>query len=131
MGHRLRFLVVDDDPVVLEVVRYRLDELGFEVSVRAEALGTSAAILQFRPDFVLLDLEMPGLPGMALARSLQANPLTQGVRIILHSSAAAERLAELATTPGIAGTIQKTGDDDVFQARIRGILAATLARRLA
>jgi PleD family two-component response regulator len=41
---RGKVLVVDDDPVILEVVRERLDAAGFDVYVREEALGTNNPI---------------------------------------------------------------------------------------
>src|SRR5262249_26271874 len=65
---RMRFMVVDDDPVVLEVTRERLSFMGYDVIVRESALGTSAAILRERPDVVLLDVNMPSLSGEQLAQ---------------------------------------------------------------
>jgi CheY-like chemotaxis protein len=39
---RGKVLVVDDDPVILEVIKERLDAAGYDVYVRADALGTSS-----------------------------------------------------------------------------------------
>ncbi len=64
-------LVVDDDPIVLEVTRERLEGAGYVVHIREEALGTSQWTAEFQPDIVLLDVNMPALTGLDLAQLLQ------------------------------------------------------------
>lgn len=116
-GH---ILVVDDDIVVLEVTRERLERAGFFVSTRSSALGTSAFIRKEKPRYILLDVNMPGLSGDALARLLaDGDP---GSRVILHSSQNRAALAALATTCGAIGVIEKTEDDDDFLAQLDSCL---------
>src|SRR5688500_602197 len=83
---RPRVLVVDDDPVTLEVVRERLETLGYVVTVRSEAIGTAQWIAQEQPEFVLLDVSMPALSGTGLAQILGRNSSTRSTAVILHSS---------------------------------------------
>ena len=118
------FLVVDDDRVSLEVTRERLERAGFEVVTRESALGTSAFIMKEKPDYVLLDVNMPGLTGDALAKLLKGRPHS---RVILHSCADRHRLAQLARECGAAGVIEKTNDERQFRAQLEaftGPLAA-------
>ena len=68
--NRRTVLVVDDDPIVLEVTRERLEGAGYIVYVREEALGTSQWSAEFQPDIVLLDVNMPALTGLDLAQLL-------------------------------------------------------------
>src|SRR5262245_1885960 len=82
--NKTTFLDVDDDPVVLEVARERLEALGFEVTTRDQSLGTSTWVMQHRPDFVLLDVMMPALNGSELASVILRRASTTA--IILHSS---------------------------------------------
>ena len=81
---KITFLVVDDDPIVLEVAKERLTGLGFEVTTRDQSLGTSTWVLQHRPDFVLLDVMMPALTGGELASVIKRRAMNTSV--ILHSS---------------------------------------------
>ena len=59
----MKVLVIDDDSIVLEVVTAALQDMGHEATARASAVGASTWILQERPDLVLVDLNMPTLPG--------------------------------------------------------------------
>jgi len=116
-GQRRRtFLVVDDDRVVLEVTRERLERAGFEVVTRESALGTSAFIMKEKPDYVLLDVNMPGLTGDALAKLLKGRDRRS--RVILHSCSDRKRLAKLAQECGAAGIIEKTEDERHFREQL-------------
>ncbi|MEO7035230.1 MAG: response regulator [Polyangiaceae bacterium] len=120
-------LVVDDDPIVLEVTKERLESAGYEVHVREEALGTSQWTAEFQPDIVLLDVNMPALAGTELAQLLKKRRATKGVAIILHSSIEPAELQSKLRAAGAVGAIQKTSDDRRFledferlAARLRG-----------
>ena len=118
------FLVVDDDLVALEVARERLERAGFEVVTRESALGTSVFIMKEKPDFVLLDVNMPGLTGDALAKLLTGRGPQS--RVILHSCSDPRRLATLARQCGAAGVIEKTADERRFRAQLEAFVG-TLA----
>ncbi len=112
---RARILVVDDSAIVLAVCRERLEEAGYEVSVRESALGTSAMVMRDRPDAVLMDVDLPGLSGDQIASLIRKNDAGEGTPIIiLHSSLTAQVLSRLAEQCGAAGFIQKTDDDALF-----------------
>ena len=107
-------LVVDDDPIVLEVVRERLESVGYEVHTREEALGTSQWTAEFHPDIILLDVNMPALAGTELAQLLKKRRATKDVAIILHSSIDSAELQGKLRAAGAVGAIQKTSDDRRF-----------------
>ena len=120
-------LVVDDDPIVLEVTKERLESVGYEVHIREEALGTSQWTAEFQPDIVLLDVNMPALTGTDLAQLLKKRRATKDVAIILYSSIDSSELQGKLRAAGAVGAIQKTGDDRRFledferlAARLRG-----------
>jgi DNA-binding NtrC family response regulator len=116
--HRGQVLVVDDDIVVLEITRERLERAGFSVVTRTSALGTSAYIRKEKPAHVLLDVNMPGLSGDALAKLIVDGDFRTGV--ILHSSQERQALAALAQKCGALGVIEKTDDDEYFRAQLEG-----------
>src|SRR5262245_33938822 len=109
-------LVVDDDEVTLEVTRERLERVGFTVSTRDTAIGTSALIVKTRPDYVLLDLNMPGIGGESIAKLLKQKQLPSVV--ILHSSMERNQLLTMAQACGAHGAIEKTHDERYFTSQL-------------
>ncbi len=90
----LRLLLVEDDATVAEVIRQLLQEQGHAVSHAAHGLAALGVIAGQEFDAGLLDLDLPGMDGLALARMLR----TQGFRVPLlavtaRSDAAAEAQA--------------------------------------
>ncbi|MDP9794266.1 DNA-binding response OmpR family regulator [Catenuloplanes nepalensis] len=69
MGYRV--LVVDDDPIVSDVVRRYLEQDGCEVRLAGDGAAGLAAVAAERPDLVVLDLMMPGVDGLEVCRRLR------------------------------------------------------------
>lgn len=119
---RLKILIVDDDPVVLEVTRERLERAGHEVHAREEALGTANWIFDHAPDLVLLDIQMPALSGTELALLLKRNAHTRRTGIIFHASRSMLSMAELVRSTGALGAIEKTPNEGIFMAQLHRLL---------
>jgi len=66
-----RVLIVDDDAASRRLLEVRLRALDCEVATAADGREALAAIQQEPPALVLLDLEMPRMPGMELLRALR------------------------------------------------------------
>lgn len=81
-------LVVDDDPVIADLLRVSFELEGWEVHSAADGEAGVAAARRLRPDVVLLDVMMPRLDGLAAARLLRKDPATAGTPIVLVSAKA-------------------------------------------
>ena len=66
-------LVVDDDPVVADLVAFRLQRLGLQVTVETDGESGLAAVHRLRPDLVVLDWLMPRMDGLEVCRALRAD----------------------------------------------------------
>ncbi len=75
--------IVDDDKANRELLDARLEGLGYEVRQAKDGLEALALIEQEEPDLVLLDIEMPGLDGLAVCRRIKAHPLRRLVPVVL------------------------------------------------
>jgi two-component system alkaline phosphatase synthesis response regulator PhoP len=64
-------LVVEDEPKILGVVRDYLVDAGFTVTTAADGPAALASARAVRPDLVVLDLGLPGMDGIDVARELQ------------------------------------------------------------
>ena len=71
---RIRILVVDDDPQLLDTLREYLDNLGNRYIVETATRGSEALrmVARARPHVVILDVEMPGMTGVEVLASLRA-----------------------------------------------------------
>jgi CheY-like chemotaxis protein len=91
-------LAVDDCPAMREIVRASLECRGY--NVRSVDSGSAAldATTEVCFDVILLDVEMPGLDGMAVGRALRSTPQTAAAAIAMHSS-----VTEAEVRTGFAG----------------------------
>ena len=118
-----RVLVVDDDPVILELVRGWLEEAGYAVEVRESALGTTQQVATEQPDVVLLDVMMPALSGGELAQLIRRHHRTSLAAVILHSSLEPQELEALVHKTGALGALAKTSDGERFVAEFDRLVA--------
>lgn len=106
-------LVVDDDPQHLSATHDILRAEGYRVLTQQRPFGVTNLILRHKPDLVLLDVNMPGLSGDALALILSDNPLSAGTRVVFHSSNDEDSLRLLTRKYGAQGYICKGNPHDL------------------
>lgn len=120
MGERV--LVVDDERDIATVLEINLSAEGFEVEIATEPQQALERALVFRPDLVLLDVNMPGMDGLQVTRALRSDALTASTSIILLTAKASvdDRLIGLAS--GADDYITKPFDIDEVLSRVRAAL---------
>jgi len=82
-ARRRRVLIVDDDPTFLLLATEALKQSDIEVGTAATATEALGAFAQFRPDLVLLDVDVPGGNGFDICRAMRAAPVNGDVPVIL------------------------------------------------
>src|SRR6266513_353546 len=111
-------LIIDDSVVVLEAARSILQRAGYRVITRNRPSGSITAILNEKPDVVLLDLNMPTLSGEAILKVLGKTQNRPDSMVLLHSSLPLETLKMKAMSAGAHGYIQKTDNSAEFLRRL-------------
>jgi DNA-binding response OmpR family regulator len=81
-------LVVDDDPDVCDLVAYKLEQAGFVVRRASDGDAALRAVAAERPDLVLLDIMMPGVPGLEVLRRWRADSATAALPVIMLTAKA-------------------------------------------
>jgi len=76
-------LVVDDDPIFLELLAGMLRSAGHEVLVAADGAAALAACRRVRVDLIVADWIMPGVDGVELCQNLKEDPFLRQIYVIL------------------------------------------------
>ncbi len=78
-----KILVIDDYPPILDILRILLPIEGHEVSTAADG-PEGLRLAECTPfDLALIDVDMPGLDGISVCKSLMSNPATRNVRVLM------------------------------------------------
>jgi DNA-binding response OmpR family regulator len=115
-------LVVDDEPKIVEVVGDYLRNAGFSVTTAADGDSAVAAARARPPDLVVLDLGLPGLDGLDVARELRR---TSPVPIIMLTARGEETDRVLGLELGADDYLVKPFSPRELLARVRAVLRRT------
>lgn len=102
-----RILVVDDSQLVTKVVTGVLIDAGYEVEAVNSPFGVPEALNRFRPDMVMMDLNIPGLNGTKIIELITAKDYDFDFCIVVYSSEDDDALKQAADMKGVSGYIRK------------------------
>jgi two-component system OmpR family response regulator len=122
-GQRLRVLVVDDEPNILDVISMALRYESFEVATAANGREALAGVREFRPHLILLDIMLPDMEGFEVARRLGAD--RAGVPIIFLTARDTTEDKVRGLTMGGDDYVTKPFSLEELVARIRALLRRT------
>jgi two-component system phosphate regulon response regulator PhoB len=115
-------LVIEDDPDIVEVVRYNLEREGFRV---LDARDGERGLEQTRrgaPDLVLLDLMLPGIDGLEVCRQLRSADETRAVPVIVLTAKSEEADVIVGLEMGADDYLTKPFSPRELVARVRAVL---------
>jgi two-component system chemotaxis response regulator CheY len=99
-------LIVDDDPMIRQVLRLMLREAGFTlVGEAADGDEGLAACVRYKPDVVCLDINMPGSDGLSTLQKIKTD--MPGTIVIMVTGDASAAVVRDAIAKGAAGYIVK------------------------
>jgi two-component system, cell cycle response regulator DivK len=116
-------LIVDDNPANLKLARVLLSSEGFEVRTAADAVEALRVLGQFRPRLILMDLQLPGMDGFELTRTLKADPAYGDVIVVALTAYAMKGDEETARAAGCDGYIAKPIDTRSLPQVLAGYLS--------
>jgi CheY-like chemotaxis protein len=118
-----RVLVVDDNELNLELVRYVLESGGLQVDSVADAEQALSCLALGLPDLILMDIQLPGMDGLALTRRLKAEPATRHLPIIAFTAYAMSGDELNFLKAGCDGYLSKPIDVRRFADQVRAFLS--------
>ncbi|HVA68768.1 MAG TPA: response regulator [Candidatus Binataceae bacterium] len=119
---RHRILVVEDEADIRELVRYNLEREGFIVDEAADATAALERIAKRTPDVAVLDLMLPGMPGLELCRRIRSVPETATLPILILTAKGTEIDKVLGLEMGADDYVVKPFSPREVVARIRALL---------
>ncbi len=120
-----RILIVDDEADFIELVKFRLANLGCEFLVANDGVHALTQARQFKPDLILLDILLPDLDGLSVCEILKRQPATKKIPVIFMS----------ALSPGVSKRTAMLQAEDFFtkpldlerlEQRVAGLLKPVL-----
>ena len=117
-----RILVVDDDPGIRSLLTDVLEMEGYEVSVAVDGLAAVQAVEAAAPDFVILDVMMPGLDGFAVLSAIRAQG-GEPVPVLMLTAAAEPGTNSRAWADGVDYYLAKPFTADAVLDLIDGVLS--------
>lgn len=115
-------LVADDDPDVLDLVRYRLERSGYAVATAVDGAEAVRLAGELSPALAVLDVMMPCLNGYEVTRRLRENPATAGIPVILLTAKAQEADVQEGFGAGADDYIRKPFSPRELSARVQAVL---------
>ena len=81
-----KILLIDDEPDITELIKFHLDNKGYEVKIASNGLEGISIATEFYPDLILLDVMMPEMDGVEVCQKLKENPKTKDILICFLSA---------------------------------------------
>ena len=117
-----KILVVDDDDTILLVFRTHLSKAGHTVETAIDGMEALKKVTSFKPELILLDINMPRMSGFEVAKRLKENPETKNIPIFIMTSLKQEINIKKAYELGIEEYITKPTNVEHLKLRINKFL---------
>lgn len=118
----MKVLVIDDDPVVFEVIRATGQTHGFDIHGAGTGEGGIESALSWKPDVIVLDLNLPDMMGFDVCRRLRDMNDTRNIPILMLTSETGQERVLEGFESGVDDYVRKPFDPPELFARLRVIL---------
>lgn len=118
-----QILLIDDEPNIIEAIRFILTRGGYSVASHGNGLDAMAVIAAARPDLVILDLMLPGRSGFDILQDLRSNPATAALPVLMLTAKGQPRDREMAQRLGASLFLSKPFANADILAAVRSLLA--------
>jgi two-component system alkaline phosphatase synthesis response regulator PhoP len=119
---RYRVLVVEDDADIRELIRYNLADEGFAVDEAADGAQALERMQRRMPDLIVLDLMLPGMPGLEICRRIRSTPATAQLPVLIVTAKGTEVDRILGLEMGADDYVVKPFSPRELVARVKALL---------
>lgn len=104
---KIKILLVEDDQMIVELYKLKLEESGFEVTVTEKGSEALEIAKKDQPDLILLDIILPEIDGFAILQTLKAESGTKKIPVLLLTNLSQESDQQKGTQLGADGYFVK------------------------
>ena len=115
-----KILIVDDEVMLVDMIRMRLEDSGYLVDSANDGLEALSKIALMSPDLIVLDIYMAKMDGYTMLKELRKNKKTKNTPVIVLTASGKHR--EIFDKEGISDYMVKPFDTEDFLARIDKVL---------
>ena len=83
---KTKILIVDDEPVVRDILQKKLDKLGYDALTACDGTEGLDVAVKEHPDLILLDVMMPNKDGFEMLQDIRANDATRDISVIMATA---------------------------------------------
>lgn len=125
MDNPKTILICDDDPLLVDLLEYRLASRGYTIVVAEDGGKALRRLQEMRPDAILLDAMMPVIDGYEVLRKIKENPDTAGIPVIMLTARKQEQDIVMALELGANDYLVKPFIPEELVARLGRLLEAS------
>lgn len=119
MGKRV--LLIEDEPNIIEAIRFVLTRDGWQVQTHSEGATALRRIIEDRPDVVILDVMLPGKSGFDILSDLRAEPGFADLPVLLLTAKGQAADRARAERSGASGFMTKPFSNAEMVASVRAL----------
>jgi two-component system alkaline phosphatase synthesis response regulator PhoP len=117
-----KILVVDDEEDILELLKFKLSQEGYQVTSAASGEEALSCVRSGTPDLIVLDLMLPGIDGIEVTRELKNDPDTKNIPIVMLTAKGEEADIVIGLELGADDYITKPFSPRILIARVKAVL---------
>ncbi|MBF0103246.1 MAG: response regulator transcription factor [Desulfobacterales bacterium] len=122
-------LIVEDEEDILELVKYNLTREGYSVTGAVTGEEALKVVASSSTDLIILDLMLPGIDGLDVAKKLKENPNTRKIPIIMLTAKGEEVDIVTGLELGADDYLTKPFSPRILLARVRAVLRRHLKKQ--
>lgn len=117
-----RILIVDDEEDILELVQYNVEREGYQTLCAVTGEQALQIVQTDKVDMVILDLMLPGINGLEVAKSIKRNPQKTNIPIIMLTAKGEETDIITGLELGADDYVTKPFSPKILLARIKAVI---------
>ena len=119
MDNKRRLLIVDDEPDLADMIKFRLESNGYEILLAHDGQQALEVARKERPDLIILDLMLPKMDGYKVCGLLKKDARYANIPIIIFTAKAQEEDKKLSQEVGANAYLSKPFEPKILLEKIR------------